>query len=241
MQKLTFTKQSILISFWDDSSEKWIDRDISEASLPITWYLAYDVYIEKDVTIRDIITILTPYAEQLNFVFIAYLSGMQMEDIFIELINSPAEEPDLKIDALCMLWVGQVKKEPTAEDPTLNTVATLLALEIIDEEDEDSEDELHIIYDITSNQLLDTPVVLDDFLEYYDDSKDSEESVFSGISGWKFFDFMKTILNELVLYSFTTNIIKRTDVSSEPIGTTELFRHLDDLDKVFKDKPTRQN
>jgi hypothetical protein len=241
MQKLTFTKNSILISFWDDSSQKWIDRDIAESSLPITWYLAYEVYIQKNVTVRDILEILSPYSEQINFIFLAYLNGIQVEDIFTELISSPVEEPELKIDALCVLWVGQVKKEPEAEDPTLVTIATMLALEIIDEDDDGSEDELYPIYDITVNQLLDTPVVIDDFLEYYDDSKDGEDSVFSGISSWKFFDFMKTILNELVLYSFTTDIIKRADITIEPIGTTELFRHLDDLDKVFKDKPTKLN
>ena len=241
MQKLTFTKNSILISFWDDSSQKWIDRDIAESSLPITWYLAYEVYIQKNVTIRDMIAILAPYSEQINFVFLAYLNGIQVEDIFTELISSPAEEPELKIDALCLLWVGQVKQEPEAEDPTLVTIATMLALEMVDEDDDGSEDELYPIYDITVNQLLDTPVVIDDFLEYYDDAKDSEDPVFSGISSWKFFDFMKTVLNELVLYSFTTDIIKRADVITEPIGPTELFRHLDDLDKVFKDKPTKLN
>ena len=70
MQKLTFTKYSILVSFWDETSEKWIDRNIADTSLPITWYLPYEVHIEKNVTLRDIVNMLTPYSEQLNFVFL---------------------------------------------------------------------------------------------------------------------------------------------------------------------------
>jgi hypothetical protein len=237
MQKLTFTKYSILVSFWDETSEKWIDRNIADTSLPITWYLPYEVHIEKNVTLRDIVNMLTPYSEQLNFVFLAYLNGVQVEDLFIELLSRPAEPHNLKIDAICLLWMGKVKPLPDIDDPKIYTFSALLALEIIDEEDDGSEDELHSIYDITVDQLLDTSIVIDDFLEYYDDDK-HDDALFSGITDWQFFDFIRTILSELVLYSFTTDIIKKSELDTAPIGAAELFEHLDKLDKFFKDEPT---
>jgi hypothetical protein len=237
MQKLTFTKQSILISFWDETSEKWIERNMADASLPITWYLPYEVHIEKNVTLRDIINMLIPYSEQLNFVFLAYLNGVQVEDLFAELLSRPAEPHDLKIDAICLLWMGQVKPVPEIDDLKIYTFPALLALEIIDEDDDGSEDELHSIYDITVDQLLDKSIVIDDFLEYYDDDKHND-ALFSGITDWQFFDFIRTILSELVLYSFTTDIIKKSDLNTDPIGPAELFEHLDKLDKFFKDEPT---
>jgi len=238
MQKLTFTKQAILISFWDETSEKWIDRNMADTSLPITWYLPYDVHIEKNVKLKDIINNLTPYAEQLNFVFLAYLNGVQVEDLFTELLSRPAEPHDLKIDAICLLWMGQVKPVPDVDDSKIYTFPALLALEMIDEEDDGAEDELHSIYDITIDQLLNTQIVIDDFLEYYDDDSRNDDAIFSGITDWTFFDFMRTVLSELVLYSFTTDIIKKSDLTANPIGPAELFDHLDKLDKFFKDEPT---
>jgi hypothetical protein len=234
MNKLTFTKKSILFSLWDESSTKWIQRDITETDLPITWYLPYEVFVDEGVTLRDVIQLLTPYTQSLNFVFVSYLKGLLFEEVLDSLQTSEVRTTSIKADAICMLWVGQIKPLDD-EDDSIDMYPTLMALEMGEDEDGE-EDEFHSIYELSVNQLLDKQLVLDDFLEFYDESQ-PEETTFSGVTNWSFFDFTRCILSELVMHCFTNGLFPTSDAHINPMTSTELFEHLDQLDIFFKPKP----
>ena len=43
MHKVSINKDGLFFSFWDESSEDWIKKNIADASLPITWFMNYAV------------------------------------------------------------------------------------------------------------------------------------------------------------------------------------------------------
>lgn len=232
MQKITFTKKSIQFSLWDESAESWQNRDIAESDLPITWFLPYEVYVEDGVTLRHILNHLKPYSGQLNFIFVNYLTGLPFEELLISLDESSDMEEIVKTDAVCLLWVGQVRPIEEEDDNELAVFPSIMALELIGD-DEDSEDEFHNIHEMTVKQLLDGPFILDDLLEYYDEDS-IDETLFSGVTSWKLFDFISGILKELTIFAFANGIFTKSSDKLPPLSSKELFEHLSDLDKFFK-------
>lgn len=235
MQKITFHKKSIQVSFWDETVEDWQDRDISKSELPITWYLPYEVFVEEGVTIREILTLLKPYSEQVNYVFINYLKTVSFEGLLDSLFGAEREDSIEDVSLICMLWVGQVKPLDDEEDE-LDVYPTLMALDATGDEDSE-EDEFISIHEISITQLLDKPLVIDDLLEYVDESMESQ---FSGITSWSLFDFIRTLATELTTYSLVTGVFPKSELDNlPPLSSTELFEHMEDLDDFFKNKNTR--
>jgi hypothetical protein len=238
MQKITFNKKSILISFWDESSEKWIDRNITESDLPISWYLPYEVFVEPKVTIRDVLGLLEPYSDQLNFIFVNYMRGLLFSDLTQLLKSAKSEKSKLSIDAMCLIWVGEIKST-SGDEEVIDIYPTLMALEI-DELDQDGEnDTFYSVFDVNTKQLLDSEFIVDDLLELYRE-EDPDETEFSGIAGWSMFDFVRGLLGELVMYAFANRMIQLSELSNlPPLTADELFKHMDNLDKFFKNGKSR--
>lgn len=235
MQSLTFTKTSIIASFWDESSEKWQDRDISESELPITWYFPYEVFVDEGVTIRDILDQLQKYSSILNFVFISYLMGISIESLFESLSSKKSINPTVNIDMICLLWIAETSE--IIGESTVNMYPTLMALEMSEEEDdeegEETDDKFHSIRELSISQLLDTQFMIDDIFELYDNNNPND-IIFSGVTNWSVYDFIRSIFKELILYSFSNGIFKRSDtLIIHPLSSTELFEHMEDLDKYF--------
>lgn len=233
MQKITFNKKSILISSWDESSEKWIDQSITESELPISWYLPYEVFIEPKVTIRDVIKLLEPYTDQLNFIFINYMRGLPFDEL-VKLLNSAKiEKSKVKVDAVCLIWVGEIKPVEGDED-SVDIYPTLMALAIDELDPEGEDDTFHSVLDINIKQLLESELVVDDLLELYREEEPADTE-FSGISGWSLFDFMRGLLGELVMYAFANRMVQLSELSNlPPLTADELFKHMENLDKFFK-------
>ena len=81
MQRITFKKDKIVVSFWDSDSDTWQERPISKSDLPLPWFLQYETFVDEDVTIREILTQLKPHAQYLNIIFLSYLKGILFQDL----------------------------------------------------------------------------------------------------------------------------------------------------------------
>src|SRR5690606_28466762 len=147
MQKLTFKKNKLVALFWDSEKEDWQERDLAESNLPISWFFPYETYVDEGVSLNDILTLLKPYESYLNLMFINYIKGIPFSDLVDKLKNADSGEELQKIDAICLLWIAQVK--PTSgEEPSIEVQPVIMGLEM--SEDEDLENaEFHSIYEVT--------------------------------------------------------------------------------------------
>lgn len=232
MQKLTFKKDRLVASFWDTEAEDWQERDLAESSLPLTWFLPYETYVDEGVSLADMLRLLKPHESYINLVFIHYLKGIMFGDLVDELISTKSQEEFHKIDAVCLMWVSQVKPIEGDEENLLDTQPVLMGLEM-SEDDEGEDDEFHSIHEVTPTQLLESEFVIDDLIEFYT-HEDPDETLLSGVTSWTLFDVLRSVLSELSTYCLVSGLLKRVDSESvAPIDSIELFDHLSDLDKFF--------
>lgn len=228
MQKIKFTKGSILASFWDENGEKWQDRNIGDSDLPLSWYLPYEVVIDQKVTIRDVLTHLSKYEDQVNFMFVNYLRGLSITDLIKVLTTAKTEKPGANATVACLIWVCKISE--AEEDDIIDLYPTLMAMEI------DTKDNTEIFksaFDIDVNCLLDLELIADDLLEIFHENEPTETDI-SGITRWRLFDFLSGLLDELVSYSFANRLIQISEFSNlPPMTSAELFKHMESLDKFF--------
>lgn len=234
MHHITITKTTMLASIWDDLLSEWRDEDIAISDLPIVWYFSHDVVIEENVTLRDIITQLKNHANILNIVFVSYLIGISIESLYESLLIEEPIASDNDIDTICLLWIAE---SSTVEDIVqLNMYPTMMALQVLSEEDDDDDtepDAFYSIRELTCSQLLDTSFILDDIFELYDEA-DPDDVIYSGTVTWSLYDLIKAVLTDLTTYSLTTGKFKKPDsIEITPMTVPELFVHLDKLDKFF--------
>jgi len=231
MQKITFTKTSILCSTFDQTNLGWIDRDIADSQLPISWYLPYTVKIEEDVTLRDVLTLLSAYTDELNFMFVNYLKTIPYEKLVSVLIESDDIEHSNEIDSICLLLAGQIKEIEDSET-LLITQPRLMAFEIIDEDRVD-DDDLYSVLEISVKQLLDTQFILDELVEYYDDVNPDDEP-FSGLVDWTLFQFISGLFSELAVYALIKGLMPGVEnLAFAPLTVSQLFEHLEELDQYY--------
>lgn len=222
-----------MFSLWDETDEKWIERNILESNLPITWYLPYEVYLEENITVADVLDLLSEYTDQINFIFINYSKGIPFEEIVKCLVEAKPKKSNLKIDSVCLLWIGELS-EADEEFDEVEIYPAMMALEI-DETDPDGEnDQLYNISELNIKQLMNSNLVLDDILEIYR-TDGSEEIAVSAITSWTLFDFIRGLLNDLLSYAIINRLLLVSEFSKvPPLNSEELFNHLDNLDKFFK-------
>lgn len=231
MEKIIFKKEALIASFWDTESVKWINKPIASSNLPISWFLPYRVEIEEGLTIKEILILLEPYVEQIDYIFVNYLKGLQFQTLTTALFEATSEEESIKIDATCLVWASDIKLED--EDYLTDIYPTLMALELGPDE-EDSE--LHPLHDMSASQLLNKELILDDLMELYEIS-DPETILFDGIVNWKLFDLLSGLLSELAIYAYGTGLVNFSEGSGlVPINSVDLFDHIDSLENFFKEK-----
>ena len=238
MQKITFTKTSILCSFFDQSSLKWIDRDIVDSQLPLSWYLPYTVRIEEGVTIRQILSLLERFTEQIDFMFVNYLKTVPYSELTAALTKAETGGETDKVDSVCLLWAGQVKEIQDSEN-FLITQPVLMAFEMIDEEHVE-DDELYSVHELSVKQLLDTQFVLDELLEYYDEADPTDDEPFGGLVDWTLFQFLSGLLSELTIYAYVNGFFPGIEnIELAPLTVSQLFEHLDELDQYYSDQNSK--
>jgi len=234
MEKVTFTKTGLTGSFWERTSSKWTDKDLASANLPITWFLPYSTFFEEGVTLTDILNGLTPFLDQVNFVFANYLMGIKLEDLRLVLEKAPNPEDPAKADTICLIWAGEVRAGEEGDD-LISIFPSIVALEV-SPDDDDELDQFRPLYDITPSDLLNKPIVLDDWIEFYDIKK-VDTTLMEGVFDWTLYDFLGGILSELTLYCYKAGLIKLPEGSQVgPMGIQDLFDHIDELDEYYKNE-----
>lgn len=233
MQRITFKKDKIVVSFWDSDSDTWQERPISESDLPLPWFLQYETFVDEDVTIREILTQLKPHAQYLNIIFLSYLKGILFQDILDKVSKVNQTRVGIDINAVCLVWSTELSQIEGDDLPSIQTYPNLLGLQL-DDSDDGEDDTFYSVQDMTPAQILDKSLWIDDTFELYKDD-DSDDLIFEGITNWSLFDFLRTLIGELTTYIIVVEILNRAEfkVSSEPITSTDLFSQMSDLDKFF--------
>ena len=232
MQRITFKKDKIVVSFWDSDSDTWQERPISESDFPLPWFLQYETFVDEDVTIREILTQLKPHAQYLNIIFLSYLKGILFQDILDKVSKVNQTRVGIDINAVCLVWSTELSQIEGDDLPSIQTYPNLLGLEL--DESDDEADTFYSVQDMTPAQILDKSLWIDDTFELYKDD-DSDDLIFEGITNWSLFDFLRTLIGELTTYIIVVEILNRAEfkVSSVPITSTDLFSQMSDLDKFF--------
>jgi hypothetical protein len=234
MEKVKFTKNGLVGSFWDHNTAKWVDRDLFSSNLPITWFLPHSTYVDDGVTLTDVLNGLTPFIDQVNFVFVNYLMGIKLEDLRTVLEKAPSPEDPAKTDTVCLIWAGEIRADEEGDD-LLSIFPSIVSLEI-SPNDDDELDQFRPLHDITPSDLLNKPIALDDWLEFYN-VKEVDKTVMEGAFDWTLYDFLGAVMSELTLYCYKAGLIKLPEGAQVgSMGIKDLFDHMDDLDEYYKNE-----
>lgn len=227
MQKVTIKQDGIYFSYWEEDEADWIDRNINEANLPLSWYLPYAVKMEDGLTIRTILSHLSFYKEQIEDNFSNALHGLSCKTVE-DLIRGSGEPITDQINYLYLFKIGEVI--PASEEYKLiRKTPVIMGLFIKD--DIESEDVYHLS-SFPIEEWVDLPISIDYFMEYLD--TDEDEVVLSGLTTWQFFEIIHTILAQISLTLRITETLPTTaSLESGPLTISELFDWINELDHIL--------
>lgn len=243
MQKITINKSGIHFSFWDETSQNWIDKNISEANLPISWYLPYAIQINEDITVRDFFQIIKPYRDQIELLFLNSLAGVNLDEIYVILEQANLEKNKIDPDCVVLFKIGEVGKVKEGDETLnfLNRYTILMGLELVGEDDETndgSHDNLHHLSEIDFKDWCDLSLGIDDYLEYVD--SETEDVLFEGLINWSLEEFINCVLSQvsitLQIRQSVSEHSSKSPIESGPIQIDDLFDWIDDLDKILLHK-----
>ena len=231
MEKVIFTKDGLLCSFWENPATTWTERKLSETELPISWVLPYVVEIREGVTLRDVLVSLKPYEDAMSFMFLNDLMGLSFNTVRDALLNAEPDESKIKSDLITLMWVGEVTQ---GEDPGMSMYPTIMSVEFDNRDPENGLENYMPLHDISISNMLDRPFELDDWLEFFDVDQ-MTVPIMSGGFSWSFYDFMRGILSELTVFSYNRGIITLPNgVQNAPLPIESLFSHIDGLDAFYE-------
>jgi hypothetical protein len=230
MHKVTIKKDGLYFLFWDQSTEDWIEKNIAEATLPISWYLSYPVQFNEMLTVREVINLLRPYADDLSLILAHDLSGIELEKIF-ELADSDKEPTKIEPDSIYLVRIAEAV--PTVQDEEefnfLSTYPILVGLKEVEDADEDE------VFSLSSIDFLDwcdLPFELDDYVEYINPV--TEEVLFEGVMNWALTEVIGAVLSQT---SVTLQIMQNSIISAKedegPVEIDAVFKWFDDLDRIL--------
>jgi len=239
MHKVSINKDGLFFSFWDESSEDWIKKNIADASLPITWFMSYAVEIEEGLSVHSVLNLLKPYSDIIKLYFVQSLSGVSLDEIFMSADQSSISAKKIDANQVFLLKAAQVSKIKEDED-LINFITVhnvLMGLQIINEDDPDT-DILHPLASINFQDWCNLPLVADDWLEYVDPH--TEEVYFEGVTNWTFSEIISTILSQVAITLQITQTVSensaKVPVEDGPVEISHVWDWLDDLDNIFLKK-----
>lgn len=230
MHKVTIKKDGLYFSFWDQTKEDWIEKNIVEATVPISWYLSYPVQFNEMLTVREVINLLRPYADDLNLILAHELAGIELEKIF-ELADSDKEPAKIEPDSIYLVRIAEAI-HTVQDEEEFNFLSTYPILVGLKEVEDAEEDEVFSLSSIDFLDWCDLPFELDDYVEYINPA--TEEVLFEGVMNWTLTEVIGTILSQT---SVTLQIMQNSIISAkedeEPVEIEAVFKWFDDLDRIL--------
>lgn len=229
MEKILLTGEGFFYCYFDEESQNWIEKDASESTLPISWYLPMQVEFGEGLTVKNFLETFAKYQEQLNFVYAHALKTLTMEDIDkIVMQGDPSSQPS-NLTATCLVWVGEIF-DRLDEDIDLNINSALVGLDSEDPEEDLGADDVYQLTNFDFAEWCKLPLIMDDYLDFM--RATDEKEALGGIYRWTLHDVFTTIFSEISLNLFVAGLVQHPDVEvhSPKMGIEELFNFLDGLD-----------
>jgi hypothetical protein len=232
MHKVTISKSGLYFSFWDQTEETWVEKNILDATVPISWYLSYPIQFTDSLTVREMIKLIEPYAKDLGLIMIHELAGVDISKI-LELSNTHKSQLN-QIEPEAVYLVKIAEATPTVQNDEefnfLSMYPVLIGLKEVDETGDNDE-----VFSLTSIDFLDwcdLPFELDDYIEYINPA--NEEVLFEGVMNWTLGEVIGTILSQTsVTLQIMQNSVIPSDSTGEPVQIDSIFKWFEDLDRVL--------
>jgi len=105
MEKIVIKPEGAFYSFYNEETDTWIDKDLIDSTLPISWYMEMPVEIHGRVSILKIFELFERYDEQLAFMYARARKTLCIDDIR-NVIDQISDHEKSELKATCLVWVG---------------------------------------------------------------------------------------------------------------------------------------
>jgi len=233
MEKVIIKPEAAYYAYYNEETGSWIEKDLIESNLPISWYTQMLVEIEGKISIRRIFELFERYEDQLNFMYAKDLKTLTITDIAKILAQEKKTDSNIPILSICLIWVGEYLEETDGGYITISSALVGLdsSEETLDEESQIDE-RVFQLSNFDFAQWSTVPIYLDDYLDFINES--DPEMVFSGIYEWKLGDLFSCLFAEISLNLFVSGLVSHPEISIDirnpTMGVLELFDYLDELD-----------
>ena len=234
MEKIIIRPNGIFYAYFDDQTETWIEKDIFEGTLPLSWYLPMQVEIRGQVSILKILELFERFDEQLEFTYVRALKTLGLDDIMNVLDQVQAKEPS-SLKATCLVWVGETYPS-LGEDPMIRINSALVGLDTddLDSDEEVGDDEVYQLTNFDFVEWVKLPLYLDEYLDFVE--RGQEEVLFAGEYLWTLHNMFETIFEEISLNLFVSGLVSNPDIVIDEhhakFTATDFFNYLDDLGDI---------
>lgn len=236
MEKIIIKPEAAYYSYFDESEDKWIEKDLIDSELPISWYTSMRVEIIGKISIRQIINLFERYEDQLNFIYAKDLKTLTITNIMDILDQDSQDDENLPIRSVCLVWVGELIEEGEDEYVMISNALVGLDTDELDPDDEEADPD-EGVFQLTNFDFVQwskVPVYLDEYLDFVKGR--DPEIIFGGIYPWKLGDLLACIFSEISLNLFVSGLVTHPDIvvnhQKQTMGVNELFRYLDELDDL---------
>jgi hypothetical protein len=235
MEKIVIKPEGVFYCYFDDQSDKWIEKDIFDSTMPITWYLDMTVELQEKVSILKILELFERYDEHLNFVYVKALKALNLDDV-LNVIDQvePGEPSSLK--ATCLVWVGEIQPILGEDDPVITITSALIGLdtENLEEDDGIEADDVYQLTNFDFVEWVRLPLYLDTYLDFAE--RDQPEAEFGGEFSWTLHNLFDAIFSEISLNLYVAGLVSNPDIiiaeQHAKLNVTEFFKYLDDLGNI---------
>lgn len=235
MEKIVLKPEAVYYAFYEEDSDTWIERDLIESSLPISWYADMPIEIVGKVSTRRIFELFERYEDQLTFMHSRALKTLTVSDI-LKILEREEIVEEVPIRSICLVWAGEIV--PSEPDDLVIISNALVGLDTEEDDDDVDDDGVYQLTNFDFAQWVDLPVYIDNYLDFVQ-GREEENFIFGGIYPWKLGPFFDCLLAEISLNLFLSGQVSNPDVviteRKNTMSIQELFRYIDELENFSKE------